>query len=94
MTPPSRFGPNPKRFTVETIEAVVEWVERQTKPWTHHDAWHGVGAGAARWAATYKTIRELRDHGLVRRVNRPDSKPALWIRADAPKPEIVIDLEA
>lgn len=91
MTPPSRFGPNPKRRTVEQIERVVEWVEAQTTPFTNHEAWRRTGRGS--FNTTYLTLLELRDHGLLRRTSLPHSKPARWIRADIPKREITIDLE-
>lgn len=90
VTPPSRFGPRPHRDTVEHIEDVVEWVEAQTIPFTHNQAHRAVKRPS--FHITYTTLRELRDHGLLRRVTPPDAKPALWIRADAP--ENTIELEA
>lgn len=92
VTPPSRFGPNPQRDTVEHIELLVEWVEEQTRPFTNLQAHRAVKRLS--FNTTYLTLRELRDRGLLRRVTPPDRKPALWIRADAPQPEITIDLEA
>lgn len=92
MTPPSRFGPNPKRRTVEQIERVVEWVEAQKTPFTNHEAWRRTGRGS--FNTTYKALLELRDHGLLRQTNALGSKPARWIRADIPKRQTTIDLEA
>lgn len=85
MTPPSRFGPRPQRDTVEHIEGLVEWVEAQTIPFTNLQAHRAIKRLS--FHITYLTLRELRDHGLLRRVSPRDSKPALWIRADAPQPE-------
>jgi hypothetical protein len=85
VTPPSRFGPNPHRDTVRQIEDVVEWVEAQTTPFTHSQAHRAVP-----WRSfniTYLTLRDLRDHGLIRRVSPPRTKPVRWIRADAPPTE-------
>jgi hypothetical protein len=91
VTRPSRFGPNPKRRTVEQIERVVEWVEEQTVPFTNHDAWRHTGRGS--YNTAYLALLELRDHGLLRQTNAPGSKPARWIRADIPKRQITIALE-
>lgn len=82
----SRFGPRPHRDTVQHIEDVVEWVEAQTVPFTNLQAHRAVKRLS--FYITYTTLRELRDHGLIRRVSPPHTKPALWLRADAPHPDL------
>lgn len=85
-----RFGESVRPKTMYRIEAVVEWVEEHGwTPFTQAEAWRGSGCGS--WPTASKTLLEMRDHGLLRRVNDPKTKPGLWVRFDAPWPNRQVD---
>ncbi|MFD8496300.1 hypothetical protein [Amycolatopsis sp. NPDC059657] len=82
----------PREKTILGIEATVEWVEAQKRPFTTHDAMDGAqfpGHGYSQcptWSTVYRTIRDLEHYGLIVRVNHRDAKPALWTTIDRKEP--------
>lgn len=71
------FSDTPHSKTVLGIEAVVEWVELQKRPFTTHEAF--LGARIASGSTAYRTIRDLEHYGLIVRVNARAAKPARWL---------------
>jgi len=78
------FSDTPHDKTVLGIEAVVEWIEAQHRPFTTGEAFHGSQLASydgqnPSFSTAYRTIRDLEHYGLIRRVNARNAKPARWL---------------
>lgn len=86
--PHPRFGKHgkPKPATLTQIADVTAWIEARTTPFTTMEAFRACAAQAAGYkathAATYNTIRELRDQELLREVHAPGARIHLYLHVN------------
>lgn len=73
----TRHFSNPRMRTMLDIEAVVEWIEAQNRPFTTSEAFNGARCGSH--CTAYRTIRDLEYYGLIRRTNGSKANPPRWL---------------
>jgi hypothetical protein len=92
--PHPRFGKHgkPKTATLAQIADVTAWIEAQTTPFSTMEAFRACGAQAtgykATHAATYHTIRELRDQELLREMHAPGARTHLYLHVSQIKGQV------